>query len=225
MKVRLNPLRKLGATMHTDGRVPARESSHATRVTTDSESCERWSTILGVMNAIARGPVAIVGWLCFILCGQVPAQQAPEPSFKVAVKVNVVLVPVIVRDAQGHAVGDLRKEDFQVFDQNRPRVISEFTVEKRAAVANDSQEGQPVPAVPSVTLRRSTPPERFTVLLFDDLHLSASDLHRMQMIATRVLAGSLADSDVAAVVSTSGASSGLTRDRDKLKEAITNLKA
>ena len=39
-----------------------------------------------------------------------------------------------------------------------------------------------------------------------------------------MIAGTLNDSDLAAVASTSGASSGLTRDRAKLQDAIMKLK-
>ncbi|MGA2132570.1 MAG: hypothetical protein ABSH50_09780 [Bryobacteraceae bacterium] len=44
-------------------------------------------------------------------------------------KVNLVLVPVIVRDKDGHAVGNLHKEDFQVFDRGKAQAISSFNVE------------------------------------------------------------------------------------------------
>jgi VWFA-related protein len=52
-----------------------------------------------------------------------------EPTtFKV--NVRLVLVRVVARDAKGHAVGNLHKEDFQLFDKGKPQVISQFSVEQ-----------------------------------------------------------------------------------------------
>jgi VWFA-related protein len=62
------------------------------------------------------------------------------------------------------------------------------------------------------------------VLLFDDLNLSASDLKLAQDAATKLLEGALPASDTAAVLSTSGTNSGLTRDRAKLQQAILAIK-
>jgi hypothetical protein len=86
--------------------------------------------------------------------------------------VNLLLVPVVVRDSQGRAVGNL--------------------------------------------------PARFVVFLFEDMHLNSSDLAQLQKAASKMVTDSLTDSDMAAVVSISGASRGLTPDREKYKKSWPN---
>src|ERR1700686_3951145 len=57
-----------------------------------------------------------------------------EPTtFKV--NVRLVLVRTVVRDSQGHAVGNLHQEDFQVFDKGKPQVISHFDFDQPGSLA------------------------------------------------------------------------------------------
>ena len=44
-------------------------------------------------------------------------------------RVNLVSVPVVIRDKDGHAVGGLKQGDFQVFDKGKPQVITKFTIQ------------------------------------------------------------------------------------------------
>jgi VWFA-related protein len=159
---------------------------------------------------------------------QTAAPQTPPPDggVKIRVSVNAILVPVVVRDGQGREVTDLKKEDFQVFDNNKAQAISGFTVQRRAAPG----PGSPIPTstldassgVPPT--QQVAPARRFILFLFDDLHLNFADLAMVQKAASRMLSGSLGDSDLADVVSFTGVSTGMTHDHVKLEQAIGKLR-
>ncbi|HEY1219750.1 MAG TPA: hypothetical protein VGF03_12485, partial [Bryobacteraceae bacterium] len=53
------------------------------------------------------------------------------PTFQSSV--NLVRVPVVVRDKQGHSVGNFHKEDFQLTDRGKPQYVSQFAIEGSAA--------------------------------------------------------------------------------------------
>ena len=178
-------------------------------------------------------PELALTWCVPILCLYALAQQTKEPEpppFKIEVKVNKVLIPVVVRDAQHHVVGDLRKEEFQVFDKDKPQTISGFAVEERGLAETSTETGDlsapTLNSAPHSSTRESgSAPKRFVVFLFDDLHLGPDELGKLQKLGTQMLAVSLTESDMAAVVSLSGTNSGLTRDRAKLEETIAKLKS
>lgn len=185
------------------------------------------------MNMSGRFRLAFIT-CCVLFISSAPTaaqftKESQDPPFKIEVKVDRALVPVVVRDAQGRAVGDLRKEDFQIFDKDKPQVISGFAVEKRGTTESNLENGKPSPTTPGATPQASTGQPavqtRFIVFLFDNLHLGESNLGRVQELGMKMISGSLSDSDMAAVVSISGTNSGLTRDRSRLEEAIRKLKS
>ena len=154
-------------------------------------------------------------------------QASQEMPAKIVMNVNRAFVPVVVRDKQGHAVGDLKKEDFEVLDRGKQQVISGFTVEKRGVTERaqkNAAESAALVNTSNAPPQAAALPTRFTVYLFDDLHLSAADLAYLKKIDGKALDGALGGSDMAAVVSTSGkVNSGLTRDRANLQDAIMSL--
>lgn len=160
-----------------------------------------------------------------------PPSDAETLSSAPSIKLNVnrILVPVVVRDKQGRSVADLKKEDFEVFDEGKPRPVSAFSVERRgtvgtvAAIAPEPDQQSPAPG--SSAVQSSLLPERITVLLFDDLHMTFEDTSYVQKAASRAFDATLSSADIAAVISISGkVNSGLTRDRSKLQAAIMSLR-
>ena len=161
----------------------------------------------------------------YMAAQQTNETPTPDGTYTFKSNVNVVLVPVLVRDKQGRAVGNLKKEDFQVFDNDKPQVISGFTIQRRAEIERVPKAAQLAPVAPVASTRPTPPaPERFVVFLFDDMHLSFSDLAQARKAGAKFLAQSLTDGDMAAVVSLSGkVNSGLTEDRAQLQAAIMEL--
>jgi VWFA-related protein len=192
--------------------------------------CRRRLCVVG-----GRAVVLLIGvfFFCFdlILPIKVQAHQsqqgaAPAGPAVIKAKVNEVLVPVVVRDAKGRAVGTLSKSDFQVFDNGKRQAITGFTITKRVDETPSANNSVPDPDVTGSPASSATvsPIQRFVVFLFDDLNLAFSDLPNAQQAAIKALDSSLAPADMAAVMSTSGVNSGLTRDHAKLKQVILNLR-
>src|SRR6185312_17568471 len=62
--------------------------------------------------------------------------QDLTPSFQV--KVNLVEVRVVVRDAQGKAIGNLKQDDFVLLDDKKPQTIAQFAVQRNESTAGKS---------------------------------------------------------------------------------------
>ena len=158
---------------------------------------------------------------CLLITGALGAAQQPgeSSSFRLQMSVDRLLVPVVVRDMQGNTINDLKQEDFQVFDNGKPRPISGFTVEQRGAAAPTQ-----TPPAASEPAQQPGLPGRITVFLFDDMHLNAEDLAHARTAGMKAINGALTGTDLVAVVSISGAvNTGLTGDRDKLQQGLAQL--
>ena len=166
----------------------------------------------------------IVTMSCSYVTGKQTERAPSGNDARIRVAVNSVVVPVVVRDAQGRAVGRLKQEDFQVFDNNKSHAITGFSVQRRVYIKSNDPGSNTTPVSPSITLLPNAEARRFIVFLFDDMHLEPGDLLQAKKVASKMIGGSLSDTDIALVISFSGASSGLTRDHSKLLDAIASLK-
>ncbi len=163
-----------------------------------------------------------------------PSQNAPneevssrETPTTFKVHVNLVLVRVVVRDRQGKIVSNLKKEDFQLYDNRKPQAITSFSVEtpeKRTASAVASTAGEPSSSSADVEGGKAVVlPQRFVSMVFDDVHLSLSDAVFVRDSATRFF-GAMAASDRVSLNTTSGQlTQDFTDDHEKLSKALLGI--
>src|SRR5271165_4810084 len=65
-----------------------------------------------------------------------PKQQLEQPTTRIQVQVNEVILPVTVTDEKGRFVSNLEAKDFRVLDEGKPQRIEFFShVEKQPIVA------------------------------------------------------------------------------------------
>ncbi len=155
---------------------------------------------------------------------EVSSHDTPT-TFKV--RVNLVLVRVVVRDALGKVVGDLRKEDFQLFDSGKPQVISAFSLETPEShvppPVTQASAGEPEASPESAAKIAAGLPQRFVAILFDDEHFSMEDSVYVRSSATRLF-DALAASDRVGVYTTSGqVSQEFTNNRELISKALLGI--
>jgi VWFA-related protein len=99
----------------------------------------------------------------------------------------LVPVPVVVRDSAGHAVGNLQKENFQLFDNRKQQQITQFTLEKSEGPGTD-----PTAISTPAIAKHFVIPRTFTALFFDDVHSNFVNLPQLQAAALRFISIALA---------------------------------
>jgi VWFA-related protein len=165
-----------------------------------------------------------------LVCATSLSSQTAEVTTKDALLTfksnsNLVPVPVVVRDNQGHAIGNLSKDEFQLFDNGKPQVISRFTIEKtEAQTAAIPKTEKPTATETQTPLAPDGIPDRFTAYLFDDLHLGFAELKYTRDAALHQIDYPPNARDRVAIYTTSGRNMvDFTSDREKLHAAVKAL--
>jgi VWFA-related protein len=116
--------------------------------------------------------------------------------------VNMVVVPVVVRDKAGKANGLLKQEDFRLFDRGKEQTIVRFSVEKpnsqKIKVARN--DANPLEAPPDELLA----PDHFVAYTFDDIHSNTGDLIRARLAVEKHLESSRQENTRVGIFTTSG---------------------
>jgi VWFA-related protein len=192
-----------------------------------------WSTVLHAPGPPLR-VFRAVGWLILgaSLAAQQPAPARPDgaaqekPTFKV--QVDLVTNDVIVRDDKGNFIPDLKKEDFEVFEDGVRQDIASMTVVTGGRVTNVL--APPPPPPPEGIILPPTRPKndvsgRIFLFFVDDLHLQFHNTGRVRELFKKISKELVHDGDMFGIVS-SGPSSiaiDMTYDRNRLDEAIKKM--
>jgi VWFA-related protein len=165
-----------------------------------------------------------------IQTGEVTTREE-KPAFQSSV--NLVRVPVVVRDQQGHAVGSFHKEDFQLTDGGKPQYISQFAIEGRAVPKRFTPPTMPaeIPESPGVEVAKPelsglkpAVPTRFVAYVFDDVHLHLEELAPTRNALLKHLEKGIRPQDRVALLTLSGkVSVDFTSDLARICEALMKI--
>ena len=158
------------------------------------------------------------------------AQQTPPSEGVIRINVNLVQVDAIVTDNKGKPVTDLTADDFELLQDGKPQVITNFAfinvAESRVTApfvpTPKPVKGPPPPPPPPMTLRPDQI-RRTVALVVDDLGLSFDSTVRVRESLKRWVEREMQPGDLVAVIRTSAGMGSLqqfTSDKRVLNSAI-----
>lgn len=169
---------------------------------------------------------------CALALAQENMLRDDKPDARVATfqaKVDLVLVPVVVRDKHRRPIGDLTKDDFRLFDNGKPQTIASFSTVERPKGTREN--GRNTTAAPMADSEQAGSDggkdsrERYFVYLFDDVNIRFADMANVRAAALSHFQNNFAAGDHASIYSTSGKTSlEFTTDRERLEGTVSKLR-
>lgn len=176
-----------------------------------------WSSALVVLTAAG-------------LSAQAPSGSAPNqpqaPNFRV--QIDAVTMDVIVKDSDGRFVPDIKKDEFEIYEDGVKQDITSMTLSHGGRVSNLLEAPPPPPPegiiLPPVRKVQDTS-GRIFLFFVDDLHMQFQNTGRVRELFKKIGRNLIHDGDLFGIVSsgTSSISIDMTYDRRRLDEAINKM--
>src|SRR6266566_2983181 len=165
--------------------------------------------------------------------GQTPAPAKPaapaqpeKPTFRM--QVDLITNDVVVRDEKGNFVPDLKRDEFEIYEDGVKQDITSMTVVTGGRV-NNVLAPPPPPPPEGIILPPPKPRTdvsgRIFLFFVDDLHLQFHNTGRIRDLFKKISKELVHDGDMFGIVS-SGPSSiaiDMTYDKQRLEEAIKKI--
>ena len=164
--------------------------------------------------------------------GPPPFQPPAADQTTIRINVNLVQVDAVVTDAKDRQVTDLKADDFQVLQDGKPLVITNFSY---ISIKPGDTRIVPV-AVPKGTVAPPPPPpvavkadqvRRTVALVVDDLGLSFDSIAQLRSVLKKFVEERMEPGDLVAIVRTGagmGALQQFTADKRMLYAAIDRVR-
>jgi VWFA-related protein len=164
---------------------------------------------------------------------QTPAkpQQSPsgsDPNQVIRTGVELITTDVIVRDNRGQFIADLKKDEFEVYEDGVRQQLVSFTLTHGGRVYNVAAPPPPPPQE-GIILPPARPTNdaagRIFLIFVDDLHLDFRNTGRIRELFKKIAKELIHEGDMFGIVSTGPSSIAidLTYDRKRLDQAITKI--
>ena len=152
--------------------------------------------------------------------------KARKPQFRA--RVDLITTDVIVRDGTGQFVADLKKGDFEVFEDGVKQEIASVELVHGGRTYN-LQAPPPPPPQEGIILPPARPKNdaagRIFLFFVDDLHMNFRDTPRIRQLFKKMSTMLVHEGDMFGIVSTGTSSIAIdmTYDRKRMDEAINKI--
>jgi len=139
---------------------------------------------------------------------------------------ELVQIDVLVTDKNNKPVGGLKREDFELYDNDKPVTITNFSYEevKNLRMAAGKEAGQSATLPQAITAQEL---HRMVAFVIDTLHMNIGSMYQTRKMLQDFVENQMKPGDLVLILSTGGGSGLLqqfTADRRLLSQAINRLR-
>jgi VWFA-related protein len=181
-------------------------------------STAMWVAVIAGLSAQAPAPAPAPT--------QPPPGQSQTPTFRV--QIDAVTMDVVVKDEGGRFVGDLTKDEFEIYEDGVKQDVASLTVVAGGRATN-VLEAPPPAALEGIILppmkRVNDTSGRIFLFFVDDLNLQFQGTGRVRELFKKISKQLVHEGDLFGIVSSgpSSISQDMTYDRKRLDEAINKM--